>query len=199
MKAKLLVIDDFLTDPDKARYQALNDHDQHSGNFPGIRTVKKYVTEEELTKLRQLVGSDSMTPWKDSGKYQFASRVDNVWIHRDSSRVSVFIYLYPNPPLYSGTSLYNYDCTRDKTGLKVVDKNHPDCIIQSRERQAPLFGNSFIKTDSIQNKYNRAVILMANRWHASDGGFGDPLDRSTQRLTKTIFFSRQEVGSTLWL
>lgn len=198
MEAKLLVIDNFLTDPDAARHQALTDTKQHTGNFPGIRTVEQYVTEEELTKLRQLIGNKSMVPWKDSGKYQFSSRMHKPWIHIDLSRVSVFLYLSPRPPLYSGTSLYNYDITRDKTGLTIKDKNHPHPIIWSKEGQPPRYGNSFIQTDTIQNKYNRAIILMANRWHSSDGGFGDPADLSSQRLTKTIFFSKKAVDDTLW-
>jgi hypothetical protein len=182
---KLIVIDDFFSEPDKVRSWALSqeyfntvDLTEMTKNvsvndrnyFPGFRTLPISQLNNSVTvPIMKAIAGIGKSVFAISGDLEIvssfqitlphtyvpaASRVhtDNLpGIGKSVVGVASVVYLSPNPPENSGTSLY--------TG-----KN---------------------RTDTISNVYNRLIMYRADIPHAADDYFGT--DKQTGRLTLSSF------------
>ena len=166
MDRNLVVIDNFLDDPDRLRSHALSlDFDRIQPKVPGVRTrhsAGKYAEETER-KLKEALGCKNIIWDMTQDTFCFQSCVEGTqtWVHVDSQgknqgEWAAVLYLTPDAIVDSGTGIYK-------------DKNSHRNI-------------------SVGNIYNRLVAYRGKvLYHRSIvPGFGNTLE--TSRLTQTFFF-----------
>ena len=174
MDLNLMVIDDFLENPDKVREFALNCHFTSRGQFPGVRASyeNKEYNEEIDYKLNELIGA----PIEHKGasrQFQICTEYeDDNWIHHDTKDLAGVLYLTPDAPLEYGTSIF-----RHKNGLK-YGYHHKDENNRNEDE--------WEETIKIGNVYNRLILYNGYLYHRSNNfGFGKSLEYS--RLTQVFF------------
>jgi hypothetical protein len=182
MRATLLIIDDFYSDPYSVRNFALQQDFGVKGNYPGSRT-KSFFTDD----VRHAI--EYWMPWagkinyafEDSGytgAFQLATAQDRTWIHSDPhNQWAGVCYLTPDAPHTGGTGLYRYKATGEHRGGNDYD------------------GYDYTKWDlfdRIGNKFNRLILYRGDLFHASLDYFGNSLENG--RLFQTFFFNTENGG-----
>jgi len=165
MDRNLIVIDNFLDDPDRIRFHALSlDFDRIQKSVPGVRSHRLGgdLQKEVETKLKTALGGEIVWDWtQDSFCFQSCQEGTETWVHVDSQgenqgEWAAVLYLTPNPIIDSGTGIYE----------------SPDADMNI----------------GVGNVYNRLVAYRGKvLYHRSIlPGFGNTLE--TSRLTQTFFF-----------
>ena len=167
MDRNLVVIDNFLDDPDRLRFHALSlDFDRVQPSVPGVRTHRlagKYAEETER-KLKEALGCKEIIWDMSQDTFCFQSCVEGTqtWVHVDSQgenqgEWAAVLYLTPDAIVDSGTGIYE-------------DRNSDMNI-------------------GVGNIYNRMVAYRGKvLYHRSIlPGFGNTVENS--RLTMTLFFN----------
>lgn len=142
----ILVIDGFLKDPDYARNFALQQEfltaEQASKKhnvevrFPGVRTESvldlhyEYGKDVILTLLERVKDYIGNKEINTSSYFQVCFEKDKAWIHKDDSALfAAVLYLTPNAPYNSGTSLYD----EDKQVTDVIANKYNRLVIYSAD------------------------------------------------------------------
>jgi hypothetical protein len=103
------------------------------------------------------------------------------WIHQDNDvDVAGILYLSPNAPISSGTTLYkcnDYNAWSSTPIDKMMQINRVD--------QKELYDKLFSPVDIIGNVYNRLVMYKGDIFHKSNDYFGSTMTDS--RLTQVFF------------
>lgn len=178
MRANLLVIDDFYTNPDQVRNFALTQPFDIVGNYPGART-KPFLTEDLKNAIQYYMKfAGDITDWfEDSGytgAFQLATAYDRTWIHTDSFNMWAGVcYLTPDAPLSSGTGFFKHKATGE---FNRTTTDHESSDYTKWEL-----------VDRIGNRYNRLILFRADLFHASLDYFGDSPHNC--RLFQTFFFN----------
>ena len=166
MDRNLIVIDNFLDDPDYIRKRALElEYDRVQPTVPGLRSMRlggDLQTEVE-EKLKIAFGCNEII-WdmqQDTLCFQACMEGTDTWVHTDSHKEgegewAAVLYLTPDPILDSGTGIY-----------------------ESPESDMNI---------AVGNVYNRLVAYRGKvLYHRSIvPGFGNTLE--TSRLTQVFFF-----------
>ena len=146
----VILIDDFLDDPDSMRDLAIRYRGiwTKRGNHPGLRSIQlSDISMEHVYILHDAIQEklDFYYGVQDS-MFQYCVTADgNSWVHQDRTNEAILIvYLSPDPPAESGTIFY-----------KSEDGDDIDFIVE--------------------NKYNRAMLYNGYRFHKSNNYFGDCL------------------------
>tara|TARA_B100000614_G_scaffold247773_1_gene255032 strand:- start:2467 stop:2973 length:507 start_codon:yes stop_codon:yes gene_type:complete len=165
MDRNLIVIDNFLDDPDRIRFHALSlDFDRIQQSVPGVRSHRLGgdLQKEVETKLKIALGGEIIWDWtQDTFCFQSCQEGTETWVHVDSQgenqgEWAAVLYLTPNPILDSGTGIYESPETDMNIGV----------------------GNIYNRLVAYRGKvlYHRSILP----------GFGNTLE--TSRLTQTFFF-----------
>ena len=165
MDRNLIVIDNFLDDPDRIRFHALSlDFDRIQKSVPGVRSHRLGgdLQKEVETKLKTALGGEIVWDWtQDSFCFQSCQEGTETWVHVDSQGESqgewaAVLYLTPNPILDSGTGIFESPDHDMNIGV----------------------GNIYNRLVAYRGKvlYHRSIVP----------GFGNTLE--TSRLTQTFFF-----------
>jgi hypothetical protein len=176
-----IIVDNFLSNPDKIRDIALSSQfrDCNSsplgGSWPGLRSdfVSDLIPKDEYTSmiggmLDQFLGQGD---YYASSYFQLCYNIDSKdrWIHQDIDfRYASIIYLTPSPEKASGTELYTP-------------------ITMGYEAYHPHKESNYNLDRVIENKYNRLAIYDANEFHTAGEYFGE--DKDSARLTIITFFN----------
>ena len=166
MDRNLIVLDNFLDDPDYIRKRALElNFDRYQVSVPGVRSMRLGgdLQREVEVKLKIAFRCKEIV-WdmtQDTLCFQSCMEGTETWIHKDSQgkdqgEWAAVLYLTPNPVLDSGTGIY-----------------------ESPEHDMNI---------AVGNVYNRLVAYRGKvLYHRSIvPGFGNTLE--TSRLTQTFFF-----------
>ena len=182
------VVDNFYDNPDQVReYALIQDYDSY-GNYPGVRTGP--LPERDSTALKhklEAILNTRITFWPDMSNtaFQYTVESDTTWIHRDDTDYAALIYLSPNPPPLSGTSLYRHRAT----GVCMYERDKPEtdfnnCDFLSKETEHEHWDTVL----EIPNVYNRLILYKGLHYHSSTtAGFGTNLENG--RLFQTFFFN----------
>ena len=167
MERNLIVLDNFLDDPDTIRRHALSlSFDRIQESVPGVRSSTALggdLQTEVESKLKTAFGcKDIIWDWtQDSFVIQSCQEGTQTWIHIDSqgetqSEWAAVLYLTPDPTLDSGTGIYDSPNSDMNIGV----------------------GNVYNRLVAYRGKvlYHRSIVP----------GFGNTLE--TSRLTQTFFF-----------
>ena len=183
MRANIVVIDDFYSNPDDVRDFALSQPFDQTGNYPGSRT-KTHLndgTKDLIQKILMPLGG-KVTGWNDTdgltGSFQVTTSLDRSWIHTDPYNTwAGVLYLTPDAPLSSGTSLYQLK----KTGSMVEDGTDLTGVTQDMTK--------WDKVDTIGNKYNRLAMYRGDIYHMSQDYFGNTPENG--RLFQLFFITTE--------
>jgi len=188
--ASFIVVDKFLLDPDSHRAVGLNQKFTESKFYKGFRSTSVFFSPEIEEKIKNLMISHNglrvpKIDWVGSSflfHYTLAGTPEV--FHADPKpplgEWAGVLYLKPNAPIESGTSLFRHK----KTG-----RNSEDPSLYS-EQPAPfcyLDITEWDETDYVGNIYNRMIIFKANRIHSMRRPFG--YSAETSRLTQLFFFN----------
>lgn len=180
MDLNLMVIDNFLDDPDTIRNFALKQTYHIRGNYPGVRaTWDNTAYDNELNvKLSEIIGCN-ITHQGASKQFQICTEYeDNNWIHHDTKNLAGVLYLTPNAPLEYGTSIFRHKQTNIMYGLDQTDEN-----IRNEDEWEEII--------NISNVYNRLILYNGMLYHRSNNfGFGNSLENS--RLTQVFFMDLEK-------
>lgn len=180
MNLNIMVIDDFLDDPDKIRKFALQCNFDIRGNYPGVRArwENSEYKKELDTKLQEIIGCNVVHEGA-STEFQICTEYeDNNWIHHDTKELAGVLYLTPDAPLDYGTSIF-----RHKESKLVYGQNHTTENLKNEDE--------WEETIRIGNVYNRLILYNGFQYHRSNNlGFGKSLDYS--RLTQVFFMNLEQ-------
>lgn len=178
---RIFVVDNFYTDPYAVREYALQqEFIEDLRYYKGKRTKEKFFIPGTKKFFEQIIGQQ-IKLWDEydmNGVFQSCDAEDPLVYHTDLQQWAAMIYLTPNAPFQSGTSLYAHKETKvrhsSESGIETAfDGGFYD-------------GTKFELVDSIGNVFNRLVIFNGKCIHAPSQYFGKTL--SDSRLFHMFFF-----------
>jgi hypothetical protein len=217
----ITVVDNFFETPSLIRKLALNlEYSKANGVYPGVRTQFIHQIDPAFARFfNQKVFSlfydfdVHRVNLKVEGMFQLISEeYEEGWVHNDLNPASTIpetdwdiagvVYLTPNAPLNSGTSIYkiNHDkmVSREQVEINGHWKRrfyHKDLLeseLDEYRKRRDEYNNSFYETITVNNIYNRLVLYNAAEYHRGNKFFGSTLDDS--RLTLVFFAKVQPVN-----
>ena len=171
----IIVIDNFYKNPSDVRKFAILQNFIVEGNYPGFRTkqFRGKNIEEFLKKIYINFTNKKNNIYNNeyTGSFQYTTSKNRSWIHRDNPyEVSGLIYLTPDAPYTSGTTIYEY-----------YNNTYDENIINKYNRDM----TKWKKKDVIGNSFNRFVCFNSSQYHMSNDYFG--LDILDGRLFQVFF------------
>lgn len=196
----VIVVDDFLHDPDEVRTLALaQEYASDTRFYKGLRSRERFLWPHLREEFGRLLGRP-VTEWLGhgaNGVFQQTSSDDPLVWHHDTQGFAAAVYLTPDAPLRSGTSFW-----RDRTwGCRRRPSHHLETTrLGSTEAVQAAgavvydaynleHGDNWELVEAVAGLYNRLVIWDASLIHSAtsysdfdDGG------RAPSRLVQLFFF-----------
>ena len=197
MAVSLIVIDDFLGDPDGFREKALRLTYRQEGAYPGLNSVERIQLDGLEQEVSAIVREPlrPIEPLQSHGKCRLALASDDRpgEIHVDPSYWSGILYLNRPEDCRGGTEFYRH--IRTNTDQVPTDIEGLNAIGYSSypEMRADILGkdskdrSKWELTMTVPMRFNRLVLLRPWLWHTSGAGFGDSIENG--RLVYVIFFT----------
>lgn len=200
-KPFLLVVDNFYTNPDCVRAEALKRPYQLPENYSGWRT-RPYHQQDIKTHIEGRLRLP-ITNWPDDlddialGNGSFfegfatGEHADPVGVHFDTPAefVTLVIYLTPGAPNDSGTSFWQHRDTKLVAMPTPTDAHRLgesiDQLIATLKRDS-WHPERWIETDRVGNVYNRALFYRSGMTHSATRHFGSNLEDG--RIYQTFRF-----------
>jgi hypothetical protein len=187
MKRFIRVVDDFYPKPDKVRRRALGLTYQKPENLTGWRTrawQPKGIRERIESRFSVRIGF-----WEDDlddiegcngvffTSYEKGNRGERVGVHFDDPPewVMLLIYLTPDAPFDSGTSLWQHRATGLEARPTKEDARRLDMSVEKLEmilEKDARVRSRWIEIDRVGNVFNRAVMFPGGFLHSASRHFG---------------------------
>ena len=178
---QVMVVDNFMLDPDAVRRDALAMPFEVEGNYPGRRTVPYHLDIRHA--FESLLGRP-VESWHSgretyNGAFQVILADDqDSWIHHDSTRWAAVLHLSPRWPPGHGTVFYR---RLDRPAIVRHEPGQDDWNEVAHEPR------EWVESMRVEGAYNRLVLYDAMMYHRSGlHGFGHSPE--TGRLTQVWFF-----------
>lgn len=192
-KTSIIVCENFYEDPYSVREYALSLDYEESDYHRGRRTPNQHVFPGTKEKIEQLLGK-KIIRWTETygmcGRFQYCTAEDAIVYHGDAQQWAAVIYLTPDAPYETGTSLL----VHKKTGIRHC--SHPN-IWDAWKETAPtglyLDGTPWDEIDKVGNVFNRIIIWDGHCPHAASKYFG--FTKETSRLFHIFFFDTNDSPS----
>ena len=198
------VIENFYDNPDAIRKFALAqkytfccDIDGITYTFPGCRTddissLDKPLYDKICTKLVSVFHNSEhdYMRWAITTSFQnVAAEYRQGVIHTDHSTIfAAVLYLTPNAPLNSGTSLFKKNKKFDeKAYLQALDENDARFKAGNIEMDTA-YHDMFDEIVRVNNVYNTLIIYEGRHFHAANQFFGKTVEDS--RLAQVFFINK---------
>jgi hypothetical protein len=181
---QVIVVDDFLSDPDGVRRIALAEPfvKMHSA---GLRTERQFLhLAPYRERFERLLGQRLMN-WDDNdanGRFQLCVATDAVPYHTDTQSMAGVLFLTPNAPIAAGLSFLRGRLT----GLRRRSLD-PLLMAMTYGGGAEFDSARWEETDRIGNIYNRLVLFDAQLAHGASAYFGST--KEDGRLFQNFFFN----------
>lgn len=178
---EVVIVDDFLPNPDEMRTLALNQTYEKMGSA-GKRSVETFRHLIFPHMFEMLLRRKLTKPWDHypiNGRFQFCTAEDPLVYHADEQSHAGIIFLTPNAPVESGLSLVRSRITgaRESTEDQNSGATYGGNLLD---------GTKWKTVDKIGNIYNRLVLWNGRLNHAPSCYFGTEL--SNARLFWMFFF-----------
>ena len=192
-KTSLIVCEDFYEDPHAVREYALSLDFEESDYHRGRRTPQQHIFPGIKEKFEQLLGK-KIIRWNETyamcGRFQYCTAEDAIVYHGDAQQWAAVIYLTPDAPYETGTSLL----VHKKTGTRHCSDPR---IWEAWKDTAPtglyLDGTPWDEIDKVGNVFNRLIIWDGHCPHAASKYFG--FTKETARLFHIFFFDTDPTPS----
>jgi Family of unknown function (DUF6445) len=185
---RIVVVDDFYTCPEDVRALALG-HDlvEHPQYHKGRRTEAQPIPADITGELERLLHR------RVTGGYmcfQVCIAGDQLVYHSDQQSHAATVYLTPDAPVQSGTSLLRSKATGLRAAPTEADAMRMGTSVEALEAatyQGKLLDpTAWDEVDRVGNVFNRLVCWDARMLHAASGYFGHSTE--TGRLFQMFFF-----------
>jgi len=175
------VVDNFYSDPYAVRDYALKqEFKPEIEYFKGSRSLDQYFVPGTKEAFERIMGI-KIREWESHGmcgRFQYCTAQDSLVYHNDGQTWAAMIYLNPDAPYCTGTSLF-----ASKNGARrTTDANFSDDVYAGGFYDE----TKFELVDSIGNVFNRLFIFDAQNIHAASKYFGQTKEDS--RLFHIFFF-----------
>lgn len=185
-KKKIWCVENFYEDPLAVREFALKQEYLEGGlgrGFIGRRTHEQFLFPGVKEKFEEIMG-ETIVVWESSnmnGRFQTAYAHEPLVYHCDEQRWAAAIYLTPDAPVETGTTLWRHK--KYKMRHKTEMHNGPNGYAFDK---GFLDKTPFEPVDVIGNVFNRLVIWDAGSIHSASQYFGAKNEDS--RLFQIFFF-----------
>ena len=196
------IVNDFYEEPDALREYALAQSyaccqaPKDKYGWPGSRTKDLSELNQDLyqkvcLKIVSLFHNSEhdVMRWNILTGFQIVEeKFDKGLIHQDGDVVFAgIIYLSPNAPLNSGTSIYRKNNFFDeKRYFNALNQN--DLMLTTGKAPSFDYHKMFEETVRVNNVYNSLVLFEGDQYHAANNFFGKT--KHDARLTQTFFIKR---------
>lgn len=198
------VVDNFYDNPNAIRkfalaqqYKFRHEEGDIGYVYPGCRTKDLYELDSEIQEkvLKKLVSvfhipeHDHMR-WAISSSFQSVSEVyKHGVIHTDTNTIFAgVLYLTPDAPLNSGTSLYRKNATFTQEKYKQACDQNDERFKAGQIVMDTGFHSMFDEVVRINNVYNTIILFEGDIFHAANNFFGSTLEDS--RLAQVFFVNK---------
>jgi hypothetical protein len=181
---RVFLVDDFYEDPDAVRNFALIQPFDQGGigrGYIGSRSSKQYLFPGLKERFEEIM-DHKITRWEShgqNGRFQYAYAGDPLVYHCDNQKWAAMIYLTPDAPFETGTTLFAHKKTR------IRHNSHPQ-IMTTFRRESTFDKTYYEPVDVLGNVYNRLVIFDAGCIHSASEYFG--FNKNNCRLWQMFFF-----------
>ncbi|MBC7786425.1 MAG: hypothetical protein H7Z18_03005 [Methylophilaceae bacterium] len=198
------VVENFYDNPDAIRkfalgqkYEFLEDRKDSQYVFPGCRTKDIYDLDAKLHEkiCKKLVSifhihEHDLMRWTISTSFQSVTEdYGKGVIHTDSNTIFAgVLYLTPNAPLNSGTSLYKKGATFDAKKYQASLEKNDDSFRVGEKILSTDYHSMFDEVVKVNNVYNTLIIYEGDTLHAANQFFGGTLKDS--RLAQVFFINK---------
>jgi len=194
------IIDNFFDTPSVWREFALSQEytEATTGTWPGTRTellndISNEIFEEFALQLLKHLPMYTGFHRLVASFHLIDETYGSGWIHDDDPTLDVsgIVYLTPNAPLGTGTTLY--DDQYDANAATFNKRFKEDVLYSTPESRKQLEKyrleqrSMFTPNTVIENVYNRCVIFDPRTWHSPNNFFGTTKENT--RLT-LVFFAK---------
>ncbi len=188
----LWVVDNFYSDPLAIRNYALEQNYSEGGfgrGFMGFRTHEQFIVEGTKEQFEKIIGKN-ITKWTEThvvcGRFQYCTADDHLVYHADNQRYAAAVYLTPNAPYCSGTSLLAHK----RTGMRHSSElNSNEVWNEAAPTGSFTDSTQWEEIDVVGNVFNRLVIWDGHCPHAASKYFG--FTKETARLFHIFFFDAE--------
>ena len=198
------VVDDFYENPDAIRkfalaqkYEFCHDRPNIEHVYPGGRTKDVFDLDvalhekicKKLVSIFHNTEHDHMR-WAISTSFQSVTEEFGKGVlHTDTNTIfAAVLFLTPNAPLNSGTSLFkkNHTFNQDKYA-KALEQN--DALFKAGKKvMSTAYHSMFDEVVKVNNVYNTLILYEGDTFHAANKFFGNSL--KTSRLSQVFFINR---------
>ncbi len=198
------IIENFYENPDAVRQFALNQKYQFRKDiknasyvFPGCRTkdlsiINKPLYESVCNKIVSVFhnAEHDYMRWVMTTSFQsVGAEFDRGVIHTDHNTIfAAVLYLSPNAPLNSGTSLFkpnaSFDAYKYELALQANDKR----FNAGQVAMDTGYHSMFDEIVNVKNVYNTLILYEGRHYHAANEFFGKTLKDS--RLAQVFFVNK---------
>lgn len=188
-RGTIWVVDNFYEDPHAIRNWALEQSYAEGGfgkGFMGYRSYEQFIVDGTKEAFESIIG-EKITQWTEThtvcGRFQYCTADDKLVYHCDEQRYAAAVYLTPNAPYCSGTSLLAHK----RTGMRhTYEHNSNDVWVESAPTGSFTDGTQWEEIDIVANVFNRLVIWDGHCPHAARNYFGFTKEKA--RLFHIFFF-----------
>lgn len=181
-RKRLFVVDNFYEDPYMVRDFALNTpFVEEKEWYKGHRSQHSFLTPQIKRAFEDIVGF-KITNWSEvhsqCGRFQYCTPQDALVYHYDDQTWAGMVYLTPDAPVDTGTSLFQHK----RTKLRHADDPGADQCFKGGFYDS----TQFELVDTVGNIFNRLVLFDARCFHAANKYFGQT--KEDARLFHLFFF-----------
>lgn len=195
----LMVIDDFLSNPDTVRRRALELTYSGTGYFPGLNSVEKIKMDGLTGVISQLVREPLHTPWPPDNPHETCrlslSRDDKPGrVHIDTSHWTGVLSLSRDEDSSGGTEFFRHRRTGTDhlpltpAALASAGYSSYDELDAEILQKDALDRAQWEQVVSVPLRFNRLILLQPHYWHTAGPGFGENAENG--RLVYLMFFNR---------
>jgi hypothetical protein len=201
----IILIDDFLTDPDQARRQALRlsfDRSRKNGNYPGVLSdTSMPVAGLEAAVSRILGVAVQPAAGTVHGHLRLTLRHDRGFsgVHIDPAFYSGILYLSAPEHCRGGTDFFRHRRTglervpSDPLAIARAGYDDINMLIEDVVNKDTLSPSRWERTFTAPMRFNRLILFSPWMFHNSAAGFGDKAENG--RLAYLMFFAAGGGGS----
>jgi hypothetical protein len=201
----VIVIDEFLQDPDRLREKALTLKYASEGRYPGLNSTEKIAIGGLDNIVSQLVYEPVRALTDRDGSHgncrvSLAEHSEPGRIHVDRSYWSGILYLSRPEDCRGGTEFFRHLPT-GTDHLPLTQEALNDTGYETYEALKEQILDKDVHdrskwelTMTVPMRYNRLVLLQPQYWHTAGPGFGDSLENG--RLVYLMFFTRGALAPT---
>ena len=198
MPTSLIVVDDFLENPQELREAALRlTYPEQEGAFPGRNSLERVTVEGLVEEASRLIGEPlkPISPLQSHAKCRITLAADRgrAKVHIDQAHWSGILYLSRPEDCRGGTEFFRHI----PTGTDRAPVNGHELAAMGFS-SAEEMHREIIERDSVDDskwelamqvpmRFNRLVLLRPWLWHTAGPAFGDRIENG--RLVYLMFFA----------